>query len=116
MRTLIPGFDYDFEVPIGDVSNRSYFTTERGLKSLEWLILRARAQLELSGRAVEVEAAIPYARAKQLSCRMNGRIHDRRLPGGIATGKIVKYGFRADGSSGERIGSVTIGAATREDP
>jgi hypothetical protein len=111
IATLIPGFDYDFEVPIGDVSNRSYFTTERGLKSLEWLILRARAQLELSGRAVEVEAAIPYARAKQLSCRMNGRIHDRRLPGGIATGKIVKYGFRADGSSGERIGSVTIGAA-----
>jgi hypothetical protein len=111
IATLVPGYDYDFEIPIGDVTNRSYFTTERGLRSLEWLILRGRAQLQLAGRAVEVEAAIPYARAKQLSCRMDGRIHDRRLPGGLATGKIVKYGFKADGESGERIGSVTIGAS-----
>jgi hypothetical protein len=67
--------------------------------------------LALSGRAVEVEAAIPYARAKLLSCRMDGRINDRRLPGGLATGKIVRYGFKADGETGERIGTVTIGAS-----
>jgi hypothetical protein len=112
IATQIPGLEYgDTEVPIGDARFRSYFTTERGLRSLEWLLLRARSQLMLGGRCVEVTADIPYARARELSCRMNGKIHDHRLPGGVAQGKIVKYDLRADGSSGTRIGSVTVAAS-----
>jgi hypothetical protein len=105
----LPGGEYgETEVPLGDARLGSYFTTARGLRSLEWVILRARAQMVLASRAVEVTCTIPWERAIELSCRMNGRIHDRHLPGGVATGKIVKYGFSSDGDSATRIGTVTI--------
>lgn len=109
LATVVPGDPLEVEIPIGDVKGRSYFTTERGLRTLEWCLLRACAQLQLAGRAIEITVAIPYARARALTCRMNGRINDRRLPGGIATGKIVKYGFTVDGDGGTRIGTMTIG-------
>jgi hypothetical protein len=109
LETIVPGAPLTVEIPIGDAKGRSYFTTERGLRTLEWCLLRACAQLQLAGRAIEITVVIPYARARALSCRMNGRINDRRLPGGIATGKIIKYGFTADGDNGTRIGTMTVG-------
>jgi hypothetical protein len=109
LATIVPGVGT--EIPIGDVRNRTYFTTARGLRSLEWLILRGRSQLMQAARAVEVTCEIPFDRAIALSLRMNGRIHDRRLPGGVAEGKIIKFGFSSDGSQASRIGTVTIGCA-----
>ena len=52
-----------------------------------------------------------FERAIELSCRKNARVFDTRLPGGSALGKIIKYGFSADGDSGKLIGTVTIGCA-----
>lgn len=99
------------EIPIGDVQRRQYFPTERGLQSLEYLVLLARANLILRSRAVEITFACPFERAIDLSCRMSAQIEDNRLPGGIAQGKVIKYSFQCNGDSGEVIGSVTIGCA-----
>ena len=91
----------DGSLPIGDVRNRSYFSTDRGLQSLEYLLNRARSQLMASGRAVTVSWDCSFERAKQLSCRKNALLHDPRLPGGQALGKIVKYSLGLDGESGK---------------
>lgn len=95
-------------VPIGDVRNRSYFSSDRGLQSLEYLLNRARSQLMSSGRAVNVSWDCSFERAKQLSCRKNALLHDHRLPGGQAQGKIVKYSLALDGDSGKPTGHVEI--------
>ena len=98
----------DGSVPIGDVRNRSYFSSDRGLRSLEYLLNRARSQLMASGRAVTVSWDCSFERAKQLSCRKNALLHDHRLPGGQAQGKIVKYTLSIDGDSGKATGRVEI--------
>jgi hypothetical protein len=97
------------DVPIGDPRNRSYFSSDRGLRSLEYLILRGRSQMLLSARVVEVTFQCLLERAITLSCRKGGLIHDHRLPGGRASGKIISYGFSCDGDTGLLIGTVTIG-------
>ena len=99
------------EVPIGSVRRRSFFPTARGLQSIEYLICLARAHLLLRSRAVEVSWECGFERAIELSCRKNARVFDPRLPGGSAIGKIIKYGFSADGDTGRLIGTVTIGCA-----
>ena len=98
----------DGSLPIGDLRNRSYFSTDRGLQSLEYLLNRARSQLMASGRAVTVSWDCSFERAKQLSCRKNALLHDPRLPGGQALGKIVKYSLALDGESGKPLGHVEI--------
>ena len=105
------GEPIDGELPIGDVRRRSYFPTERGLRSLEYLIALARAHLLMRSRAVEIEFGCRFERAIELSCRKNVRVFDRRLPGGQAVGKVISYAFSVDGDSGALIGSVTIGCA-----
>lgn len=101
----------DTDVPIGDVKRRSYFPTDRGLQSLEYLIALARANLLMRSRAVEIEFDCRFERAIALTCRKNAQLHDHRLPGGSAVGKIIKYEFSADGNAGTLIGKVTIGCA-----
>jgi hypothetical protein len=98
----------DDSLPIGDVRNRSYFSTDRGLQSLEYLLNRARSQLMASGRAVTVSWDCSFERASQLSCRKNAVLQDPRLPGGQALGKIVKYSMALDGESGKPMGHVEI--------
>jgi hypothetical protein len=105
------GFSPASSIPIGDPLRRSYFPTDRGLQSLEYLISLARARLLLGARVVQVTFACTFERAIDLSLRKNALIDDRRLPGGQALGKIIAYNFAADGQSGSLIGSVTIGCA-----
>ena len=58
-----------------------------------------------SGRAVTVSWDCSFERAKQLSCRKNALLHDPRLPGGQAQGKIVKYSLSLDGEAASRSGT-----------
>jgi hypothetical protein len=100
-------------IPIGgtteNVTARSYFTTDRGAWSIEYLICRARARLRLRARAVRVGWDCPIDLALGLSCRKNATLFDPRLPGGAATGKIVAYSLKAEG--GKEIGHVEIGCS-----
>lgn len=99
------------EVPINSLLRRSYFSTDRGLRTLEYLLLRARAELLLASRAIEITFNCKFDRAIELSCRKNALIHDRRIPGGFAQGKITKYSIKLDGSDGTPYGTVSIGCA-----
>lgn len=99
------------EVPIGDLSRRSYFSTDRGLQSLEYLLCLARTRLLMASRAVTIEWTCSFSRALALSLRKNAKLFDDRLPGGSATGKITKYAISGDGPSGVIMGSVTAGCA-----
>jgi hypothetical protein len=94
-----------------DVSRSSYFASDRGLLSIEYLMCLARARLRSRARAVKVSWDCRFEHALVLSCRKNARLFDPRLPGGKALGKIVDYGFEANGDSGTLIGHVTIGCA-----
>jgi len=105
------GEPIDGELPIGDVRRRSYFPTERGLRSLEYLLALARAHLLMRSRAFEIEFGCRFERAIVLSCRKNVRVFDHRLPGGQAVGKVISYAFSVDGAIGALTGSVTVGCA-----
>jgi hypothetical protein len=94
-----------------DVSRSNYFPTDRGLLSIEYLMCLGRARLLSRARAVKVSWDCRFEHALVLSCRKNARLFDPRLPGGKALGKIVEYGFEANGNTGLLIGHVTIGCA-----
>lgn len=101
--------DDGYGVPIVDVSRRSYFPTDRGLQSLEYLILIGRAALVLRSRAVEISFRCSFARAANLSLRKNAILHDDRLPtDATAVGKIIRYRIVCDGNSGDLHGEVTM--------
>jgi hypothetical protein len=101
-------------IPIGGtpmhVTARSYFPTDRGRWSVEYLICRARARLRMRSRAVKVAWDCPFDLATGLSCRKNATLYDPRLPGGAATGKVIAYSLKA-GGDGHEIGHVEIGCA-----
>lgn len=98
-------------IPIARPEARSYFTTDRGRWSLEYLICIARAHLRLRARAVQISFDCEFERAIALSCRKTARLFDRRFPGGEVSGKIISYSFKVDGDKGSFIGHVTIGCA-----
>jgi hypothetical protein len=102
-------------IPIGgtaeNVPARAYFPTDRGLWSVEHLICKARALLRHRSRAVTISFEVPFPEAIDLSCRLSGTIHDDRLPGGVATGKIIAYDMKCNGQTGEYCGHITIGCA-----
>jgi len=95
-------------VPINDVSRNSYFSTDRGLQSLQYAILVGRAALVLKSRAIEINCSYSFERAPDISLRKNGRIFDDRIPGGEALGKISSYVLSGDGSTGQLRSNVTI--------
>lgn len=106
------------QIPVGgqatNVTARSYFPTARGIQSVEYLIMRARARLRFRARAVEIEWDSPFALVTGLTCRKNATIEDNRLPGGAATGKIIAYSLECNGSQGELKGHVKIGCSVGE--
>jgi hypothetical protein len=96
------------EIPIGNVSNRVFFTTARGLLAVAYLIQRARATLLASERPVQISFEVPFERALDLTIRKNAKLNDPRIPGGSAIGKIINYSFAVDGSSGIATGSLQM--------
>lgn len=110
--SLGPSYVDDF---IEDSRHASYFKTQRGLRSVEHLIARARAMLIARARAVDVSVTAAFDVAFDWSCRMNLAIQDSRLPGGIVQGKVKAYRLTVDGDSGEMYSSVTIGCTVGKD-
>ncbi len=94
-----------------NVPARCYFPTDRGLWSVEYLICKARALLRHRSRAVTISFVVPFGEAVDLSCRLNATVHDPRLPGGEATGKIISYELRCNGETGDYDAKVTVGCA-----
>ena len=101
-------------IPIGgtmtNVTARNFFSTDRGLLSIQYLIAKARARLRWRARCVTVSWDAPFELCLGLSCRMNATLYDQRIPGGAATGKIKSYKLSAD-KEGKIIGHVDIGCS-----
>src|SRR5262245_46585895 len=89
----------------------SYYMTERGNWSVEYLILLGVARLKLASRIVKVTWGTNFPRALELTCRKSAAIFDPRLQNGQAVGKITAYSIIGNGDSGEFKGNVTIGCA-----
>jgi hypothetical protein len=97
--------------PMRDLRWRSYFTTDRGKQSIEYLICLARAQLLARARAVHVSFEPGFDDVTGISLRDNATITapSSALPGGEASGKVIGYTLALDGDQGARTASVTIG-------
>lgn len=105
----------DVDDYIGDSRRSRYFVTERGKKSVQSLIARARAALLARARAVDVAFDIPFRNAINLSCRLNGVLSDPRLPGNEVAGKVKSYSLTVDGDSGVLMGHVVLGCTVGRD-
>ena len=101
----------DGTIPIGDIRSNDYVNTPRGMKSLEHLILVARANLILRSRTVKISFQTPLIPGLDFNLRKGALIHDGRLPGGEAGGKVVAYEFVLDGDQGEPLATITIGCS-----
>ena len=100
--------EVDGTLPLGDLRRGAYLKTDRGRRSLEYLLALARSKLLARARAAEIEVVVPFASAAGLSCRHSATITDDRIPGGSASGKVIGYVLRADGN-GERRAEIRIG-------
>jgi hypothetical protein len=101
------GVDPDGALPIGNLAHRSYFQTGRGAASFEYLLLAARAKMRARARSVDVTFGVNWATALTITLRKSVQLTDRRLPGGVCTGKVKSYKLSA-GTSG-MFGEFTIG-------
>jgi hypothetical protein len=96
--------------PIGNLALASYYPTDRGIQSLEYCILRARARLMFRSRCVKVSFDTYFAEGIHATLRKNAHLFDHRLPGGQAFGKITAYTLEANENQGP-IANITIGCA-----
>lgn len=106
---LDQGIDDGGAIPLGDTRHNSYFLRPRGNLSVQCAMLLAAAKMSYRARAVSIEFQMkgwPPA-ALALSGRKNVLIHDRRLPGGQALGKVTSYKLTMAG--GNLSTSIKIG-------
>jgi hypothetical protein len=94
-------------MPLRDLRFANYMPTDRGHFSVEYLIALARARLFRRARTVEITFLLPFWQGLHLSCRKRITLTEERLPGGVATGKIVGYRLYGSGD-GEFGAEVTI--------
>jgi len=97
-----------FVAPLRDARHRSYFKSDRGKQSLEYLICLCRARLLARARAVDVSFAGEFADFTAISCDDNVIIDDARLPGGSALGKVTRYSLSLDGADGQLRANVSL--------
>jgi hypothetical protein len=81
--------DLDGGLPIGDLRYNSYFKTDRGQQSFQYMLLVGARKLTESARAVTLKVSTLWGLAAGLTCRWNAHVVDGRLSGGEATGKII---------------------------
>jgi hypothetical protein len=72
----------------GDVHAATYFATDRGVQSLEYLGALVRARLLYRARCVEISFDCEYARGVSLTTCNTVTLHDPRIAGGVALGKV----------------------------
>jgi hypothetical protein len=102
----------DASVPIGDIRRRTYVHSNRGMQSVQHLLLVARAHLCARSRAVESKFEMDFLEGLRLrSLRKGGLLHDHRLPGGQASGKVIDYQFSLDGESGDAKAVIKIASS-----
>jgi hypothetical protein len=102
---------YGNYIPIGDVRSRNFATSPRGQLAVEHLILLARANLVIRARAVKVTFQCALLDGINATLRKGALVHDHRLPGQQAGGKIVSYQFQLDGSNGTPLATIVMASS-----
>lgn len=95
-------------MPIRDIRRNSYLITDRGIQSMNYLIMLARARLLARARAVNVSFVTTLDIGQTLTLRKSVTINDPRLPGDTATGKVIGLRLSGDGGSGRFQTEVTM--------
>ena len=105
----VSDLDYFHNLPMGDVQKRDYVHSARGMQSIEYLLLVARAHLCSKSRAVEVQIKTGFKQAlRAMSLRKATLVDDPRLPGGQAVGKNITVTLSLNGEDGAATGTITI--------
>ncbi len=99
--------DLDGTIPIGNLSYRSYFQTSRGTQSFEYMLRAARAKIRARARTADITLAVGWLDAIGITLRHGIEYTDRRIPGGIAIGKVKSYKLHV--GDGRQYGEFTIG-------
>jgi hypothetical protein len=101
----------NLDIPLSRPSARTYFATDRGNQSIQYLLMVARARLIAAARCVDVTFEVPFRFALEhaVSLRKSAIISAPALPGGIAGGKIKHYEYTANGDNGDLNCLITIG-------
>jgi hypothetical protein len=102
------GFDGSQSI---SASARTFLDTPRGQLAVEHCILIARANLCIKSRAIQTTFEAPFKTGYMVSLRKGCLIHDPRIPGAQAIGKVVAYTLSLDGSTGAAIANITIASA-----
>ena len=80
------------DIPVGgvpgDTWSPTYFASDRGQSSLQYLAALVRAKLLYRARCVEIGFDCDYGRGVSLTARKTVTLHDPRIAGGLALGKI----------------------------
>lgn len=100
--------DNTFAVPLSDVRLSKFFDTPRGKQAIKYLVAVARANLAIKSRAVEITFELPFNDGLEFSLRKNALIHNPRLPGGQAAGKIIAISHTLNGDEGAAITKITM--------
>ncbi len=101
--------DANGAIPILDLRRNTYFKTDRGQQSFQYLLMLAVSTLLKSARMVAVKISTDWNSLFDATCRKNIFLTDRRLFGGEATGKITEYSFIGDGDRGEFMANAILG-------
>lgn len=105
----VSDYTRDGSIPLGDVLSRTFADTPRGRQAVEHLIMIARANLVSRARAVQTTFQTTLDIGKAFTLRKGVLLHDHRLPGGQAIGKIIKYSI--DISDGRAIVTGVLGSS-----
>ena len=95
---------------MGNVQAATYFATDRGRASLEYLGAVVRAKLLYRARCVQIDFDCEYGRGINLTTRQTATLHDPRIAGGMALGKI-KNTVLSVGDTGIANCRVTLACA-----
>jgi len=95
---------------IGRADRDAFLDTARGKQAVEHAILLAQAKLRASLRAVELTVEGRWNELAEIDLRHSVRIAGPGIPGGEATGKLIRYEMSTSGDA-EPVVSITIGCA-----
>lgn len=101
------------DMPIGDVRRRTFFSTDRGEQTIEYLIALMRARLMARARCadISVETDLRTAVEEGVTLRKSIVLEDSRFPDGQVGGKITGYRYSLDGDDGAMLAEIRFGAS-----
>lgn len=88
---IVSPIDDDGAIPLGVPWRRTYFGTDRGLASIEYLMSVCRARFLKSARAVNISFEAPFDTMKGITLKHDVTLSVSGLPQGVARGKVTSY-------------------------